>query len=329
VEQHLLSKEILDRFKNLKILVVGDLMVDRYLIGSVSRISPEAPVPIVNLEKTDEKLGGAANVALNIKSLGAVPILCSVIGNDENGGILKNLLRKEGIRDDLILNSEKRPTTIKSRVLAGAHQLLRIDQETTEYLTPEEEKLLLEKLTEYFAQNKVDALVFQDYNKGILTPQIILSLIEKTAKLGIPSLVDPKKKNFWEYKGATVFKPNLREINDQLELKVRPVNDDLKRASKEITERLQNKFTVITLSEHGIFGTSSKENFLIPSKKRKIADVCGAGDSVISILAVAFGAGINFEESLKLANIGGGQVCEYPGVVPVDFNNLLDEYILG
>lgn len=329
MERQQLSKEILDKFKKLKILVVGDLMVDRYLIGSVSRISPEAPVPIVNLENTEEKLGGAANVALNIKSLGAEPILCSFIGEDENGVILRNLMKKEGISGDLILNSKNRPTTIKSRVLAGTHQLLRIDQETTENLSPGEEKLLLDKLNGYFAQNKVDALVLQDYNKGILTPLIIRSLIEIAGRLGIPSLVDPKKKNFWEYKGATVFKPNIREINDQLELKVLPLNGDLIRASTEINNRLQNEFTVITLSEHGIFGTSSKENFLIPAKKRKIADVCGAGDSVISILAVAFGAGINFEESLKLANIGGGQVCEYPGIVPVDYNKLLGEYFIG
>lgn len=329
MEQHLLSKEILDRFKKLRILVVGDLMLDRYLIGSVSRISPEAPVPIVNLEKTEEKLGGAANVALNIKSLGAESILCSVIGKDETSLILKKLLQKEGISDDLILNSENRPTTIKSRILAGTHQLLRIDQETTADLTPGEENLLLEKLQGFFDQNRVDAVVFQDYNKGILTKQIIRSLIEKIGKLGIPSLVDPKKKNFWEYKGATVFKPNLREISDQLEIKVHPLTPDLMRASAEINNRLQNEFTVITLSEHGIFGTSSKENFLIPSKKRKIADVCGAGDSVISILAVAFGAGINFEDSLKLANIGGGQVCEFPGVVPVDYNKLLNEYFVG
>jgi D-glycero-beta-D-manno-heptose-7-phosphate kinase len=326
VEQHQLLKKRLETFKDLNILVIGDLMIDRYLIGSVTRISPEAPVPIVNLEKTEEKLGGAANVALNIAGLGSNAILCSIIGHDENGILVKDLLKKEGLCADLIITSEKRPTTVKSRILAGIHQLLRLDHETTEDVSIEEERVVLDKLNQYLAANKVDAIVFQDYNKGVLTRQIIKTLIQKAQEMGIPSLVDPKKKHFWEYKGATLFKPNLREINDQLESKVLPNVDYLQSASYEIHKRLQNKYTVITLSEYGIYGTSSNENFLIPSKKRKIADVCGAGDSVISILAVSIAAGLNFEDSLKLANIGGGQVCESPGVVPVDFNKMMNEY---
>ncbi|MEY2904103.1 MAG: hypothetical protein RJA52_119 [Bacteroidota bacterium] len=317
----------LEKFKNLKILVVGDIMLDRYLFGTVSRISPEAPVPIVNLEKSEDKLGGAANVAYNIASLGSTPILCSMIGNDDHGKSLKAIMKREGLTDDLIFSSQERPTTVKSRILAGSHQLLRIDHETTEDLTENEEDLLLDKMDKYLRENNIDAIVLQDYNKGILTKKIIQKTIKKAEELGIPSLVDPKKKNFWEYKGVTVFKPNLREINDQLLSKVKPDKDSLGQASLEIKNRLQNSYTVITLSEYGIYGNSPEEKILFPTKKRKIADVCGAGDSVISILAVAFAAGIEFKDSLMLANIGGGQVCEYPGVVPVELTKLVSEFL--
>jgi len=316
-----------DAFNQVNILIVGDVMIDRYLRGNVTRISPEAPVPVVNLEGEDLRLGGAANVALNVRAMGATPILCSVVGDDEDGQVFRQLLPEYGMSNQSIIHSKARRTTVKTRVMAGAQHLLRLDQEDTHDLNDAEAEQLLEVIEQVLDTQEIHVILFQDYNKGILIPKIIREVILESIRRGIPTAVDPKFNNFWAYKQITLFKPNLKEIRAQSPQPVQTNLASLQAAATYIKAQLGNQHTLITLSEKGLFLETGGRGSIIPTEPRAVADVCGAGDTVISIVALGLGLKLDLQETALLANLAGGQVCEKVGVVPVDKEQLEVEYL--
>lgn len=324
------TEDIIQRFKGLKIIVAGDVMLDVYLRGSVNRISPEAPVPVVSVEEKDERLGGAANVALNLKSLGAVPIICSVTGHDDAAKSLRRILKSYKIDSGGLLQAPNRITTVKTRVLSRSHQMLRYDSELTTDLNKEEEDWLLKKITDIITREKPAALIFEDYNKGVLTSKLISAVIAVCRKNKVFTAVDPKKKNFFSYKHVDLFKPNLREIREALNKEIPDINlASLNNVSVELMQRLSNKITLITLSELGIFYHAEKHNGILAAHKRDISDVSGAGDTVIAMITLCLAAGMPLADAANLANISGGLVCEHPGVVPVTFSMLQKAMIAG
>ena len=318
-------QDIFKAFDNLRVLVVGDVMIDRYWRGRVDRISPEAPVPIVNLEETENRLGGAANVALNLKALGAATILCSVIGADKDGDLFLDILKENDLSTEGLIQSKERRTTVKSRVMAGNQQLLRLDNEDSFYLKGGEQDSLVTLVEELMKKYIPDVILFQDYNKGVLTQEVINCVASSANGFQIPTIVDPKFQNFWNYKKVTLFKPNLKEIESALGKKVKPVLSDLKEAAKEIRLRLSNKYSLITLSEKGVFIDDGTQATIIPTHPRSIADVCGAGDTVVSVAALGLALKLDIQLIAKMANLAGGQVCEKIGVVPVDKMALQEE----
>ncbi|OEK06616.1 bifunctional heptose 7-phosphate kinase/heptose 1-phosphate adenyltransferase [Roseivirga misakiensis] len=318
------AKSLFNVFDKLKILVIGDVMVDSYIWGSVSRISPEAPVPVVLAEKKEKRLGGAANVALNVQALGATPIPCAVVGDDLDGKFFLDRLEERGIPGKGMIISAERSTTVKERVLSGAHQLLRVDTETDKELSKIEQKSLLAHIKNLLPE--CDAVIFEDYDKGVINKKIISETIAEANKLNIPTVVDPKKKNFLDYKGVTLFKPNLKELREGLEIECDPTNlASVKSGAKELQDRLDAKMVMVTLSEHGVFMKDNGDTHLIPAHIRQISDVSGAGDTVISIVACGLAAGLDAKRTAALANLGGGLVCEHVGVVPVNRNDLAAE----
>jgi D-glycero-beta-D-manno-heptose-7-phosphate kinase len=321
-----------ESFNEVNVLIIGDVMIDRYLRGNVTRISPEAPVPVVNLSGEDLRLGGAANVALNVRALGATPILCSVVGADEDGQTFCKLLPEYGISNKYIFQSKNRRSTVKARVMAGAQHLLRLDQEDTHDLDDAEAQQLLRIIQEALESLDIHVILFQDYNKGVLCTRVINEIIQEALKRDIPTAVDPKFNNFWAYKQITLFKPNLKEIQAQAPTPVQATLPSLQAATQYIRSQLGNQHTLITLSEKGLFWAAEGENGKIfPTVPRAVADVCGAGDTVISIVALGLGLRLDLEEIAVLANLAGGQVCEKVGVVPVDKAQLRQEFddILG
>lgn len=300
-------------------------MIDRYLTGSVTRISPEAPVPVVLHQTTEDRLGGAANVALNIRALGSTPLLCSVAGNDDDGRTLLQLLPDSGISAEGILLSESRKTSVKTRVLGNNQQMLRIDREDTHDLSTAETEAFLALVYSLLDRYPVAAIIFQDYNKGVLTPNVITALLAQARARGILTTVDPKKANFFAYQGVSLFKPNLKEIRDSLPFPVYSNIDSLTQASFFLRERIKNHITMITLSEKGVYLDDENQQGIYPTQPRNISDVSGAGDTVISIATLALAAGIPGQRIAMLSNLAGGQVCEFPGVVPVTKELLLQE----
>ncbi len=320
-------KELFDIFSNLSILVVGDVMIDRYLTGNIERISPEAPVPIVLHQNTENRLGGAANVALNLSALGATPYLCSVIGKDENATLLLSALQEQELSTRAIIQSSDRKTTVKTRVLAANQHILRVDREDTFDLSEQERTLLLAQIKTLLETKTIDLILFQDYNKGVLSERMIRETSLEAIRRDIPIAVDPKKRNFFAYKKSTLFKPNLKEIRANLPFEINPTISDLTKASFHLRQKTGHRFTMITLSDKGIFIDDGKNQAILDTKVRKIADVCGAGDTVISIASLGLAAGLSLEEMALISNIAGGQVCERVGVVPVDKMQLKKELL--
>lgn len=309
--------DILQKLERQEVLIVGDVMLDRYLTGSVSRISPEAPVPVVLHHSTEDRLGGAANVALNVRALGGVPVLCSVVGSDDDGRLFRDILPENGIPAEGILMSPDRLTTVKTRILGNNQQMLRIDREDAHDLTDEETRLFVKKVLTLMSERPIRVVIFQDYNKGVLTPDVIRTVIAAAQKRRILTAVDPKKVNFFAYQGVDLFKPNLKEIRDSAPFAVQAELESLQKASDFLRERLQNHFTMITLSEKGLFLDGGSGGKIYPTVPRNVADVSGAGDTVISVAALGLAAGLDLETIATLSNLAGGQVCEFPGVVPV------------
>lgn len=309
-------------FSSLHILVVGDVMIDRYLDGRVERISPEAPVPVMRLGEEENRLGGAANVALNLKALGAIPLLAGLVGADENGKIFRGLLADHGLSDELIVTDQGRTTTVKTRLVASGQQLLRVDREDTHDVQGAAAGAMTERITAMLASGKVDLLLFQDYNKGALAAELIQNLSTAAARHGVPVAVDPKDRNFWTFTGCTLFKPNLREIQQQTPFPIRPVLEDLNRAADLIFEKLGCAAVMVTLSEHGIYVHDGDHAAIYPTNARKVRDVSGAGDTVISIAACGLASGYTLAEIARLANLAGAQVIAKSGVVAVDLAEL-------
>lgn len=312
-------------FNKLNIMVIGDVMIDSYIWGKVDRISPEAPVPIVNVLRREFRMGGAANVALNLKALGATPLLISMIGNDPDGEQMLNLMKKEGFDAKGIYKSSFRPTTIKHRILGGSQQLLRIDSEETALPVSNEREELKKRISDNL--DSCQAVVFEDYDKGVIDEEIIAFTVAECKKRNIPTAVDPKKRNFLNYKGVDLFKPNLKEIKEGLNINVDPKNKkSISRASRLLKEELGHKLTLLTLSEYGVY-LDGEEETSIPAHRREISDVSGAGDTVISIATCCLALGLREAVLAELSNLGGGLVCEHLGVVPIDKSQLLDEAI--
>jgi len=318
--------EAFEAFQHQNILIVGDVMIDRYLAGKVDRISPEAPVPVVHLQATDNRLGGAGNVALNLKALGATPYLCSVIGRDGNGDQFLKLLPEFQLSGQGIVQSAGRMTTVKSRIIASNQHLLRVDAEDTHALSEPEAGLLLGGIREILDSRKIHAILFQDYNKGVLSPKVIREVILEAIKRDIPTAADPKFDNFWAYKQVSLFKPNLKEIQAQLPTPVEAELQSLKKAAGQINGRLGNQYTLITLSEKGVFYDGKGQSEVLGTHPRSIADVCGAGDTVFAIAGLGLSLAMDIRDIALLANLAGGQVCEKVGVVPVDKIQLEKEY---
>jgi rfaE bifunctional protein kinase chain/domain len=318
--------EVFESFKKLKVLIIGDVMVDSYIYGSVDRISPEAPVPVMHVQKRENRLGGAANVALNIQSLGAEPILCSIIGDDIPAETFKTLLKSRKMSDRGIINSAKRTTTVKNRVISAGHHLLRIDEEQNESLDTLDRKALIAHIQNI--TQECDVVIIEDYDKGTLDEEVIAATVAYAKAQNVPVAVDPKKKNFLSYKGVTLFKPNLKELNEGLNVNVDPTDIlQIDTAVEKLQVQLDFEKALITLSEHGVYFKESDMRHQLPAHVRSISDVSGAGDTVISIASLCMVAGVPSEVLTELANLGGGIVCEYPGVVPIDTDRLLKEAI--
>ncbi len=319
-------KETFKSFNDLNVLIIGDVMIDSYMWGKVSRISPEAPVPIVAVEKKERRLGGAANVALNIQAMGANPILCSVIGIDYEGQIFLDLLKQQKLSQKGILKSRTRITTNKTRVIGNNHQMIRVDEEDDHDVTQSESDQLLQLITFILQHDKIDVIIFEDYNKGLITPKLIHKVVDLAKKRSIPIAVDPKKRNFNSYKGVTMFKPNLKELKEGLKIDFNPDNiKELAKVASGFRVRQKINTLLITLSEHGIYTNSRSVKELIPAHIRKIADVSGAGDTVISVAALCLAMELHPVLTASLANLAGGLVCEQVGVSPVNKEQLLEE----
>lgn len=317
----MLYKDIVRKVKDLPIMIIGDVMMDVYLFGNVSRISPEAPVPVVDVTARENRLGGAANVALNLCALGAKPILCSVVGNDLKGKEFFQLLKDDKIDSSGILQSNNRPTTTKFRILGNQVQLLRVDEEATHPLEKEDEEKFINTIIEIIKKEKPAAILFQDYDKGCLTPKVIESITAIANQLNIPTTVDPKKRNFKDYKNITLFKPNLKELREGLGIDLKNVTEDsLKIAAEKLHSEQNINMVMVTLSEKGAFISDKIRKFscLSPAHIRNIADVSGAGDTVISVATICLAIGVEPKDIVKYSNLAGGIVCESVGVVPLD-----------
>lgn len=308
---------MLNKFNGLKVLVVGDVMIDAYYFGKVERISPEAPVPVVAVDKKEKRLGGAANVAMNLVALGAKPIVCSVVGNDKDGEDLIELFHQYGVGTSGIVKSKDRVTTVKLRVISQATQMLRIDSEDTKPINEVENYELVERIHQLLID--ADVLIFEDYDKGVLTAANIAKITADANQRGIPVVVDPKKRNFNNFTGADLFKPNLKELKEGLKVDF-DVEDKpaLEQAVKTLMHTMQLKHAMITMSEHGVMITDGNVFHYIPAHFRKIADVSGAGDTVISVAALCFALKLDMKTTAEMANLAGGLVCEEVGVVPID-----------
>ena len=315
---------LFQEFSNKKVLIVGDAMIDTYMWGEVNRMSPEAPVPVVEVKKHENRLGGAANVALNLKALGATPILCSVVGTGNRGILFKELMDESNLSTVGILSTNKRKTTIKTRVIAENKHQLRIDEEETHPIQQAKEFL---KLTESLMAD-IDVIILQDYNKGVLTPEVIEGVIAAANQKGIPTIVDPKKQNFNSYKNCTIFKPNLAEIKAGMNIEFDANNvAEIEKASAELRTQLAAKGVLLTLSERGICINSEKEFKHTPAFKCDIIDVSGAGDTVISVASLCLASAVDYTELSVLSTLAGGIVCEQVGVVTVNKEKLLTEAI--
>jgi rfaE bifunctional protein kinase chain/domain len=313
-------------FDQINALVIGDVMIDSYFFGKVNRISPEAPVPIISVNKKEHRLGGAANVALNLKSLGAKPIVCSVAGNDKNAKLLSKLFKNENITTNNILLDNSRVTTVKTRMIGNNTQLLRVDEEITDNINEELENKLINSIKSTIDKQNISVIIFEDYDKGVITPNLITEIVDYANKKGIPTTVDPKKNNFLNYKNVTLFKPNLKELKEGLKEDFLDI-DNIDYYLTKLNELIPHKISFVTLSEHGVFITDFNEKHRISAHLRNIADVSGAGDSVISVASLALAVGMNLKEIAELANLAGGLVCEKVGVVPIEKTILLNEAI--
>ncbi|MEO6686648.1 MAG: bifunctional ADP-heptose synthase [Dyadobacter sp.] len=309
--------QVFEAFNTLRVLVIGDVMLDSYVWGKVERISPEAPVPVVNVSNREYRLGGAGNVLLNVQALGAEAIVCTVIGTDSSGDLLEKSLREKGLNCEGLIRSSDRITTIKERIIAGSQQVVRIDTETDKPVSTEEKDRLVNKAKELIPSCNV--IIFEDYDKGVLTAESIKEITDFAIEHDVPTVVDPKKRNFLSYNNVTLFKPNLKELREGLKVDFNVDNPaELQATVQQLKETLNAKGALITLSERGVIIDFQEEVHKLPAHIRQIADVSGAGDTVISIAACCVALGLPPRSIAGISNLGGGLVCELVGVVPID-----------
>ena len=313
-------------FSQIKVAVIGDVMLDTYWWGKVERISPEAPVPIVSLRKKEQRIGGAGNVALNTVSLGAETTLFSVTGDDADADILLGLLQSEHIDTKYIIKSSERITTSKTRIISRNQQMMRLDSEITDNISEEDEQLLFKNFTSFAKRYQPSLAIFEDYNKGVLTENLINRIISFCRESNIVTTVDPKRKNFFSYKNVDIFKPNLKEVKEGLNMLFEEVNEHtLKNIHQELYQRLQHRISLITLSEKGVYIQKGNYAKIISSHMRNVADVSGAGDTVIAVASLVYTATKNITLAAEIANLAGGIVCEEVGTVAVNKEKLQDE----
>ena len=309
-------EEIFSKIKDKHIAVIGDLMIDRYFLGTVARLSPEAPVPVVEVKEESNRLGGAANVANNIASLGGIPMMIGVAGSDQGAILLKKLVGERGFPSTGIVIDPKRPTTVKSRVIAHNQHVVRIDQEDKTEIDREIQEKIISFIQENI--NGIDGIILEDYNKGVLTRNLVWEIIEIARKHKKVITVDPKFNNFFDYTDVTVFKPNRKESEEALGRRLQSL-EEAEKAAREIQQRLHAENVLLTMSEQGmLLIEQSGESSHVETTARKVADVSGAGDTVIATLTMALVAGTSVREAATLANIAGGIVCGEVGIVPVD-----------
>lgn len=315
------ASEIIEKMKGRNIAVVGDVMLDRYFWGSVSRVSPEAPVPVVDIENETYHLGGAANVAANLKSLGIEPYLCGTIGDDRSGKSFIDIAQNLGINTDGLFQDELRPTTVKTRIIGNNQQIARLDREVRSAISTDGEISILNTLKSI---KKLHGIIFEDYDKGAISPSLIRELCHYAKSENIPVFVDPKYSNFFYYREVTLFKPNRKEAEKALNYEIRN-KEDLQRAGKDLLDKLKAENVLITLGSEGmmLFG-SNGDAASVPTRARKVADVSGAGDTAIATLSAAYAAGATISEAATLANFASGVVCEEPGIVSVTPEALLE-----
>ncbi|MBX2973942.1 MAG: D-glycero-beta-D-manno-heptose-7-phosphate kinase [Flavobacteriales bacterium] len=316
----------LEQARNTTVLVVGDVMLDAYLWGRVDRISPEAPVPVVHVQRRSARLGGAANVALNLKTLGATPVVVSTIGTDAAGQDLERCFLDAGLDNVGLVRSPQRPTTVKTRVISGHQHVVRVDEETSDDLSPADEAALLQRIERIVSGRKPTAIVMEDYNKGVLTANTIEHVLAIAGQAGIPVAVDPKLKNFLRYRGVALFKPNVKELREGLKVDVRGSDlASVRAAVSRLEQELGNSATMVTLSEHGVYVHDADGEHHIAAHPRKIVDVSGAGDTVIAVATLALAQGLPLDRIAALSNLAGGLVCEEVGAVPIDVERFRHE----
>lgn len=312
-------KALFEQFNQLKVVIVGDTMLDTYWWGHTDRISPEAPVPVVSLDKKEQRVGGAANVALNTASLGAQTTIISVIGDDADGAALTTLLNGHLINTKYIVKSADRITTNKTRIMSRNQQMMRLDAEYTHDISAQTETEVLDAVKLCFKNDKPDVLIFEDYNKGVLTEGLIAKLIALCKEYSVVTAVDPKRKNFLSFKGVDIFKPNLKEVKEGLNLLVDKIDiNSLDTMHQALQNALNHKISFITLSEKGVFYQMNNEARIIPTHVRNIADVSGAGDTVIAVASLVYAATKNMHLAADMANIAGGLVCEEVGTAAIN-----------
>jgi D-glycero-beta-D-manno-heptose-7-phosphate kinase len=308
-------RELLGNFKGKRIAVVGDLMLDRYYWGSVHRVSPEAPVPVVEVDTESVRFGGAANVANNIQALGGKAFLVGLVGDDHPGTMFRKMLSDQGLDTAGVVTDPARPTTIKTRVIAAGQHVVRIDNESKQDCPEPLQKNLIDAVRSNI--HALDGVIIEDYNKGVVTREVIRAIIASAGEGGKPVTVDPKFNNFFEYRNVTVFKPNRREVEEALGGKLKTVAD-VERAGKRLLEAMNAQNVLLTRGEEGmsLFESSGAVTH-IPTTAEVVQDVSGAGDTVISTLTMALVAGGGITESCLLANCAGGVVVGAVGIVPI------------
>ncbi len=318
-------QEILEKGRSKQIMVVGDLMVDRYLWGSVNRLSPEAPVPIININDEEIRFGGAANVANNVISLGATPIVVGIVGKDHWGQVFKSMLMARNLRADGLIEDASRPTTLKTRIIGNNQHIARVDREVARPISEAIQKRIVQFVADQI--HRIDAIILQDYNKGILVPPLIQQIVALANKHSVIVTVDPKFDHFLEYRQVTLFKPNKRETEEALAMRLMD-EEHIRAAGKRLIERLNARAVLITLGEKGMaLFESDGQVVFTGTRARKVADVSGAGDTVIATVTYALTAGADFREAVTLSNFAAGVVCEEVGVVPID-RDVLQKTIL-
>jgi len=314
-------REITEKATGRRIIVFGDLMVDEYLWGEVTRISPEAPVPIVNISQEQVRFGGAANVAYNLLGLTAVPVLVGVIGKDRMGSIFREMLAEKQLPSDGIVETSDRPTTVKTRIIGNDQHIARVDKERTDPLSPELQQELFQRVLNII--DEVDAIIIQDYNKGVVQPNLVARIIDLANRRGKFVTVDPKFENFLSFKNVTVFKPNIKETEEALAVRIHD-EAELIRAGKRLLKELNSQAVLITRGSKGMaLFESDGQVTLVGTRARKVADVSGAGDTVIATLTYALCGSASVKEAVYLSNFAAGLVCEEVGVVPVEQDKLV------